>query len=111
MGDENGLIGLAEVIGSLRRELTEASRQAENEKLKFTLEDIEVEFQVTAGKTKEGGGGAGIKFWVAEANASGKRTVTLEEMQKVRLKLKPRRTDGSSTELKSNPVDKPDDWS
>lgn len=91
--DKKGLIGVAEVIGHLRRELEEAQAQAVGEGLKFTVTSMDVELQVVASRDKTGNGKVGVKFWVVEAGAGESRKVSLQETQKVVLRLKPQQSD------------------
>lgn len=83
-------IGLAELLVVLRRELAEAQTQAAEEKLKFKVEDIDLELRV--GTTRTGQGKFDVKFWVLDAEAKG--TVSGEAMQTIRLKLKPTQEGG-----------------
>lgn len=92
-------IALTEMILQLRRELLDAQRQGEREDLKFRIEEIEVELQITA--TKEKGGTGGVKFWVFDAELQGK--LAHEAVQTLRLKLKPR---GSSGDLEISDKDR-----
>lgn len=78
-------IPLAQMIVDLRRELLQAQKQAEDQDLRFRVEDIELEVQFTVGKEAEAKGG--VKFWVYNVDAGGK--VAAETVQKLRLKLAP----------------------
>lgn len=82
-------IPLSDVLVGLRAELLDAQRKAEEQKLKFKLEDVEIELKV--GATREGGGKGGLKFSVlglgAELAAEG--SIAAEKIQTVRLKMKP----------------------
>ncbi len=84
------MIELAEAIQQLREQLATAVIEGKDERLRFGLESVELELQVTA--TREGGGEAGLKLWIIDAKASGK--VASESLQKVKLVLKPQ-LDGS----------------
>jgi hypothetical protein len=88
---------LSDVLVALRAELLKAQEKAEKEKLKFKLEDIEVELKV--GTTREGGGKGGLKFAVfgldAEVGAEG--SIAAEKLQTVRLKMKPIPEGGGDT--------------
>ena len=86
-------IPLAEMLVGLRKELLEAQRQAENEKLKFKIDDIEVELRV--GTTKTGVVKGGVKFWVVDASAEGE--IDAQRFQTVRLKLTPVAEGGGET--------------
>jgi hypothetical protein len=78
-------IGLAELIGNLRRELIKAQQQSNGEAIRFLVEEVEVEVQVTS--SKEATSGAEVEFWVVNAKADGK--ISTEAVQTLRLKLKP----------------------
>jgi len=88
-------IELSDIIVNLRKELLEAQKKGADEDLKFTVEDIEVELQVTTSKK----GDSGIKFWVV--NMGGE--IASSAIHKIKLKLKP---DDDGKELKiSDQVD------
>lgn len=88
---------LAEVIAALRDEIREAAAVGKAESVRFGLGPIEVEFNVTA--KREGEGKGSIKFGVLgvgfEAGASGK--IASEQVQKVKLTLKPSASTGHGT--------------
>ena len=86
-------IRLSELLVELRRELVDAQQQATQEKLKFKIEDIELELRVGATKTGEVKGG--VKFWVYNAEAKG--AISGEAMQTIRLKLTPVSEGGGDT--------------
>ena len=75
---------LALMIKGLRAQLAEAQKDGEGEDIRFTIEDVELELQVTAEKQK--GAGVSAKFYVLTSKVDGstKDTVT----QKLKLKLK-----------------------
>ncbi|MDQ2696680.1 MAG: hypothetical protein M3Z21_15155 [Pseudomonadota bacterium] len=83
-------IGLVELLAELRWELVEAQNKAATEKLKFEVEDIDLELQVVT--TKTGESKFGVKFWVLDAEAKG--AVSSQAMQTIRLKLKPTQEGG-----------------
>lgn len=87
-----GTIALAEMISSLRSELQQAQKEGEGQDLRFAVGEVELELQVTM--TNEAQGGGGVKFWVYEANLSGK--VAEQAVQKVKIKLAPVGADGES---------------
>lgn len=68
---DNVGVPLAGAIRTLRSELLSAMRQGEAEELRFGLGPVELElgFEVST----EGGGEAGIKFWLVSVGGSGKR--------------------------------------
>ncbi|MDN5850578.1 MAG: hypothetical protein L0H63_13230 [Nitrococcus sp.] len=88
-------IRLAEMIKQLRRELLDAQAADKDEPLRFGLQDIEIE--LTVATTKEAGGGGGVKFWVYNADASGK--VVSGKTQTLRLTLRPLNTDGTPFDI------------
>ena len=77
---------LTDIVVELRRQLDEARERAQDERVKLTVEAIDLELQVTASGSDEVGGG--FKFWVVSGDARTK--VAAESIQKVHLKLKPR---------------------
>lgn len=62
-------IGLKEAIEMLRVELSESIAAATDEKLRFEVGQITLEFQVEVERSVEGSGG--VKFWVVELGAKG----------------------------------------
>ena len=74
---------LAGVINELRDQLRAASLEGANEKLKFIVNEADIELQVGVTACAEAKGG--VKFWVYEAGASGK--LEKETVQTIRLKL------------------------
>lgn len=85
-------IPLASAIRVLRAELQEAVRSGAGEELRFALGPVELELQIEA--ASEGGGEAGIKFWLLSAGAKGSRSS--QSSHTLRLTLTPVRagTDG-----------------
>ena len=94
---------LPNVLLALRNELEQAQFNAEKAKLKFSLEEIELEVQVTVSAEAEAKGG--VKFWVYEADASGK--VSKETVHTVRLKMKPEQASGEPLKV-SGQTSEPD---
>jgi hypothetical protein len=79
------MMELSKVLADLRDELIKAQTVGEGSKLRFLIDDIELELQVAV--TAEGNGKAGFKvltFFSAEAEGKGTGSAT----QKLRLKLK-----------------------
>lgn len=72
MGDEKHDVGLAEMISSLRKELEKAQQLADGSTIRFEVEKVDLELQVNVEKISEGGGRAGVKFWVVNAELAGK---------------------------------------
>jgi len=81
------MIDLAETIQQLRSELTKAIDQGEGESLRFAVDSIDLDLQVTV--SQEGTAGGGIKFWLVDANAGAK--VAKQSVQTIHLKLRPER--------------------
>jgi hypothetical protein len=80
-------VELADLIGQLRSELTEAMHAGENEDLRFELGPVELELTVAV--TKEAKPGAKVKFWVVELGAD--LGVSSATTQTIKLVLDPRR--------------------
>jgi Trypsin-co-occurring domain 2 len=80
-------VELAELIGQLRAELTEAMRTGEGSDLRFELGPVELELTVAV--DKEAKPGAKVRFWVVEVGADMKATSSTT--QRIKLKLDPRR--------------------
>lgn len=80
-------VELAELIGQLRAELTEAMHAGENEDLRFEVGPVELELTVAV--TKEAKPGAKVKFWVVELGAD--VTAGSSTTQTIKLVLDPRR--------------------
>jgi hypothetical protein len=78
-------IRLSELIDNLRKELIVAQWKAEGEYIKFVVEEVELEVEVTS--TKKGTAEAGVEFWVVNSKVEGE--ASKESVQKLRLKLKP----------------------
>lgn len=78
-------IELADMIKQLRDELQTAVRAGEGEEIRFELGEVTLEAQVEV--AKEGSGKAGVKFWVVDAETSGKASKAVT--QKLVLKLRP----------------------
>ena len=80
-------VELADLIGQLRAELTEAMHAGEGEDLRFELGPVELELTVAV--SKEAKPGAKVKFWVVELGTDA--SVSSATNQKVKLVLDPRR--------------------
>jgi len=73
--EENGMAGdtldemisLADLLGTLRKELDDAGKQGAGSDTRFRFGEVELELQVVT--TKGGEAGGGVKFWVYNANA------------------------------------------
>jgi hypothetical protein len=84
----NAKLGLAETVEALRDELSQAISEAEGERLRFALGDVELELSVTV--SRGGSAGARVRFWVVDADASG--SLGRQSVQTLRLKLTPHDT-------------------
>lgn len=83
-------IELSDMIAGLRHELVEAQKKAEKEDLKFNVESIDIEAQVTVSVEAEVSGLAKFKFWIfGEVEAGSKAGASRETVQTIKLKLKP----------------------
>ena len=58
-------IPLADLITTLRQELEEAQSRGAGQKIRFTVDRVELELKVAV--TRKAKGEAGIKFWVVKA--------------------------------------------
>ena len=90
-----GLVGLAEAVRELRSEVAEAMAGAEGERVQFSLDTVEMEFQVAV--TQEVRVEAGVKFWVV--NAGGKAGEQSRATHRVTLSLTPKDTIGGGSPL------------
>ena len=82
-------ISIAEAMTSLREQVLEASELAQTESLRFTVREIEVEFQLELTTALQGS--ASVKIWrVVTAGAGAGRGSN--NTHRVRLVLEPRRS-------------------
>jgi hypothetical protein len=89
-------IELSDVIVGLRRELQEAQSKAEKEDLRFKVDSIDVEAQVTVSKEANVEGSAKWKFWViGEAGGKAGAGISKKAVQTIRLKLTPEQAGGA----------------
>ena len=99
-----GVIELSELLQALREEVAKAKHEAENSpsKIRFNLEDIEIELSTTV--TKEIGGEAEskIKFWVLDGGAKASGKFASEAVQKFTFKFSP--SDLSNPEQNNIPM-------
>ena len=89
------VVTLSDALVNLRKDLQNAQEKAEGEGLRFRVEDIEVEFQVTT--ATEGAGEVGADFWVLKMKTGGKKTDG--QSHKVRLRLTPVTEDDGDLEV------------
>lgn len=86
---------LSDMLIGLRKELLEAQSKAKQENLKFSVESIDIEAQVTVSTEATAEGTLKWKFWVfSEAEAKAGGTVGKEAVQTIRLKLIPEQDGG-----------------
>lgn len=79
-------VELADLIGQLRAELTEAMRTGDGTDLRFEVGPVELELTIAV--SKEAKPGAKVKIWVAEAGVEGK--LESSTTQRIKLVLDPR---------------------
>jgi hypothetical protein len=90
-------IPLAEVIRELRSELMDAVKAGEGESLRFEVQDLEVEMQVVVTKGASAGASGEVKFWVlTKAGAEASAKYESSQIQKIKLKLRPKTDDGDT---------------
>lgn len=80
---DGGRLGLAETIAALRAELAQAVEAASDADIRFQVGQVQLEFHV--GVTRQGGGSAGVRFWVVELG--GDASYAREEVQTVTVTL------------------------
>lgn len=79
--NEENLIGLAELIQQVKKELLTQSPDSETDIPIFAVDSVELELQVTVKKEAKGG----MKIYVLEMGGGGSR----DDLQKVKVKLSP----------------------
>jgi Trypsin-co-occurring domain 2 len=94
MADKSAGLPLADFIGALREELRTAAL-ARDPELQFNVGPVTVEFTLMT--HHQGGGKAGIRFWVVEAGASA--SASKESTQKVTLALTPVTASGGDLQV------------
>lgn len=87
---ERKQLELAEMIKGLRAQLAEAQREGEDKDIRFTVEDVELELQITAEKLAAGGVSAKFYVFTGKIDGSERDTIT----QKLKLKLKAEKANG-----------------
>ena len=88
-------IALAEMVEQLRDELAVAAKAGKGKEIGFEVGEVVLEAQFEV--AREGGGSAGLKFWLVEAGVSGK--VTSGSTQTISVKLRPELRGGGSVKL------------
>ena len=102
MANEPAGLPLADFIAALRAELR-AAALAKDPQLQFNVGPVTVEFTLMT--RHEGGGKAGIRFWVVEAGASA--SAAKESTQKVTLALTPVTASGESWQVADEVDERP----
>ena len=103
MADELAGLPLADFIGALRAELR-AAALAKDPQLQFNVGPVNVEFTLMT--HREGGGRAGIRFWVVEAGVAS-ASVAGESTQKVTLALTPVTASGDAWQVADEVGERP----
>ncbi|MBF0371702.1 MAG: hypothetical protein HQL52_19875 [Magnetococcales bacterium] len=85
-------IALPDMISHLRKNLQQAQEEGRDKDLRFAVEEVELELQVTM--TDETKAGGGVKFWVYNANLEAK--AASQAVQRIKLKLAPVKSDGET---------------
>jgi hypothetical protein len=93
-----GRLELSRVIRELRTELAAAIAAGEGEALRFQIEKIELELEVSVEQSATGK--SGVKFWILEAGVDGTKSVA--KTQTLRIQLRPRDADGDEEVLISD---------
>jgi hypothetical protein len=97
---ESRRIGLREAIDALRAELIESMGASQEERLRFEVGEITMEFQIEVERSAEAKGG--IQFWVVELGGGG--AVKDKDVHKVVIPLKPVRAGGKPVLTSSDVV-------
>ncbi|WP_035700261.1 trypco2 family protein [Glycomyces tenuis] len=79
-------VELAEAIKALRSQLTEAMRDGDGEKVRFTVDKIDLDLELTVTKGAEGG----LSWKVFSVGASAKGDVSKVSVQRLHLELSAR---------------------
>ena len=85
MSDEQGFVGLAEVIEQVRGELEQARLGGEGRDLRFSVDTVTLEFTVQVHRSGSGRGGLRIGVVTAELGGSVDKGTT----HRVQVELKP----------------------
>jgi hypothetical protein len=84
-------VGVAEAVGALRVELSEAIAAAAGESLRFRVGEVTVELEVAVERV--GGARGGLRFWVIDVGGEVSRTTT--RTHRLTVPLTPVAGDGS----------------
>ena len=82
--DKIGKIELAEMIKSLRTQLVKAQEEGEGQDFRFTIEDVEMEFEIAAEMQVEGSLSA--KLYVLASGFKGNKKDLVTQRMKLRIK-------------------------
>jgi len=88
-------IELSTMLMALREELGKAQQEAEGKDIKFVVNDVELELQLTV--SKDVNAKTGVKFLVFNAEAGGK--LSSQSVQKIKLKLTPETGSGKPVKV------------
>ncbi len=93
---------LAQLIKGLRAELAKAQTEGEDKGIRFTVEDVELDLEISTAKQVNGDIGAKFYVLTSQFKANKKDAVT----QKIKLKLKPQEevVDPTSGEITTVPA-------
>lgn len=94
-------IPLADMLIELRSELNRAQQAGEGQALRFRIETIDLELQITVTEGDEVS--AGFKFWVVNGDA--KSQVTAQSLHKLHLKLNPVTVDPDDPQGGAKPLE------
>ena len=83
MGDDEG-VSLAEWLEALRAELSVARKEGEHHEIRFVVDAVNVEFEVVSTRSRSGRGG--VRFWVLEGAAEGKRESSATQRMQLSLR-------------------------
>jgi hypothetical protein len=101
---EKAGLELAEMIRGLRAQLFKAHQEGGDKEIHFTVEDVELELQITA--EKQAAGGVSAKFYVFTGKLDGSKKDTVT--QKLKLKLKAGKADGDPLKISDRVQQLPD---
>ena len=101
---------LADVIKALRQELINAQPVGQDEKIRFNVNNVEVELETVVEKEVGGKGKGKIRFWVVDVDAEVNGKYKNASRQKIKLSLEPvdviQNPDGTTSTPRSQIHDK-----